>query len=74
MIDDENRRMNDLLIWVGIALCLMQSGLFSGLNLAVFSLSRLHLEAAAGKADADGAYRLGAATRRQPYAGHHPVK
>lgn len=45
--------MNDVLIWVGIALCLLQSGLFSGLNLAVFSLSRLHLEAAAGEGDAD---------------------
>lgn len=45
--------MNDWLIWVGIALCLTQSGMFSGLNLAVFSLSRLHLEAAAGEGDAD---------------------
>jgi len=45
--------MNDVLIWLGIALCLVQSGLFSGLNLAVFSLSRLHLEAAAEAGDAD---------------------
>lgn len=45
--------MNDWLIWVAIALCLTQSATFSGLNLAVFSLSRLHLEAAAGEGDAD---------------------
>ncbi len=31
-------------IWVGIALCLVQSGLFSGLNLALLGLSRLQLE------------------------------
>ncbi len=30
--------------WVGIVLCVVQSGLFSGLNLAVFSISRLRLE------------------------------
>jgi metal transporter CNNM len=32
------------LIGLGIALCVVQSALFSGLNLAVFSLSRLRLE------------------------------
>ncbi len=30
--------------WAGIALCLLHSAMFSGLNLALFSLSRLHLE------------------------------
>jgi metal transporter CNNM len=41
-------------IWLGIALCVAQSAAFSGLNLAVFSLSqlRLQLEADAGNADA----------------------
>ncbi len=34
----------DGLIWLGIAFCLMQSGLFSGLNLALLGLSRLQLE------------------------------
>lgn len=34
----------DLLIWIGIALCVTQSAIFSGLNLAFFSLSRLQLE------------------------------
>lgn len=45
---------NDLLTWLGIALCLSQSGMFSGLNLAVFSMSRLELEvqAAGGNAAA----------------------
>jgi hypothetical protein len=33
-----------LLTWLGIALCIAQSGIFAGLNLATFSLSRLRLE------------------------------
>lgn len=43
--------MSELLIWLGITLCLTQSAVFSGLNLAVFSLSRLHLEIAAESGD-----------------------
>ena len=31
-------------IWIGIALCLLNSAAFSGLNLAVFGISRLRLE------------------------------
>jgi Cyclin M transmembrane N-terminal domain len=34
--------------WVGIVLCISQSAMFSGLNLAVFSVSRLRLEVQAG--------------------------
>jgi hypothetical protein len=34
----------ELLIWIGLGLCLMQSGLFSGLNLALLGLSRMQLE------------------------------
>jgi len=30
--------------WIAIAFCVSQSAIFSGLNLAMFSLSRLHLE------------------------------
>ncbi|RQD77209.1 MAG: DUF21 domain-containing protein [Candidatus Syntrophonatronum acetioxidans] len=45
--------MNDLLIWVGIGFCITQSATLSGLNLAVFSLSRLRLEAAAESGDVD---------------------
>lgn len=33
------------LTWLGILFCLSQSGMFSGLNLAFFSVSRLRLEA-----------------------------
>lgn len=36
-------------IWVGIFLCLTQSAMFSGLNLALFSLNRMELEVAAGE-------------------------
>jgi metal transporter CNNM len=41
-------------IWLGIAACVAQSGLFAGLNLAIFSLSplRLQVEADGGNADA----------------------
>ncbi len=41
-------------IWLGIVACIVQTGLFAGLNLAVFSLSqlRLQLEADGGNADA----------------------
>ena len=40
--------------WSGVILCILQSGLFAGLNLAVFSLSllRLQIEADGGNADA----------------------
>ncbi len=34
----------DAIIWLGIALCISQSAIFSGLNLALFSVSRLKLE------------------------------
>ncbi len=44
----------NFLIWAGIALCLVQSAIFAGLNIAIFSVSRLRLEvqAAAGEHDA----------------------
>ena len=45
--------MNEMFIWLGIALCISQSATLSGLNLAVFSLSRLRLETAAKGGDAD---------------------
>ena len=34
----------ELIIWIGIIFCITQSAIFSGLNLAFFSLSRLQLE------------------------------
>src|SRR5580698_84237 len=40
--------------WLGVIACILQSGLFAGLNLAVFSLSllRLQIEADGGNPDA----------------------
>ena len=35
---------NEIIIWLGILFCISQSAMFSGLNLAVFSLSRLRLD------------------------------
>jgi metal transporter CNNM len=34
----------DTLLWIGILFCIFQSAMFSGLNRAFFSLSRLRLE------------------------------
>jgi metal transporter CNNM len=47
-------------IWIGIALCVAQSAMFSGLNLAVFSISRLRLdlEVAGGSRDAQKVLNL----------------
>ncbi|MBE0620588.1 MAG: DUF21 domain-containing protein [Burkholderiales bacterium] len=45
--------MNTWMTWLGITLCIAQAGTFSGLNLAVFSLSRLRLEAAASAGSED---------------------
>lgn len=46
--------------WAGIVLCLIQAGTFSGLNLAIFSVSRLRLEveAAGGSRDAERVLEL----------------
>ncbi|MGA8651685.1 MAG: CNNM domain-containing protein [Xanthobacteraceae bacterium] len=40
-------------IWVGILVCVVQSALFAGLNLAVFSLSQLRLQLEADGGDPD---------------------
>jgi metal transporter CNNM len=44
----------DVLIWIGILACMTLSGIFAGLNLAIFSVSklRLEIEASGGNADA----------------------
>jgi len=57
--------VDNLLTWVGIVVCLSQSALMSGLNLAVFSVGRLRLEteAASGNYDAQKVLRL----REHPY-------
>jgi hypothetical protein len=46
--------VSSIWIWLGIIACVVQSGLFAGLNLAVFSLSqiRLQIEVDGGNADA----------------------
>jgi len=45
----------DLLVWLGILFCISQSAMFSGLNLAVFSVSRLRIETATDQGDARAA-------------------
>lgn len=40
-----------ILTWIGIAFCISQSALFSGLNLALFSITRLRLEIEASTGD-----------------------
>jgi len=50
--------MNELFIWIGIGFCLTQSAIFSGLNLAFFSLTRLRLEIEAETAPSNGAQRV----------------
>src|SRR5271154_4796967 len=52
--------LSSVWIWLGIVACLVQSALFAGLNLAVFSLSqlRLQLEADGGNADAASVLEL----------------
>jgi metal transporter CNNM len=52
-----------LLSWLGILLCLSQSALLSGMNLGLFSLSRLELKVAANRGDERAARILQA--RRQ---------
>ena len=44
----------DTLLWIGIVFCISQSAMFSGLNLALLGISRLHLEVdvSAGNDDA----------------------
>jgi metal transporter CNNM len=49
---------HETLIWIGIVMCALQSGIFSGLNLAFFSVSRLRLEVEAVDGDARAAVVL----------------
>ncbi len=50
--------MNSLFIWLGILFCITQSAMFSGLNLAFFSLTRLRLEVEADEDPAGGASKV----------------
>lgn len=40
---------SDIFIWIAIVICISQSAIFSGLNIALFSLSRLQLEVESSK-------------------------
>lgn len=51
--------MTNSLVWIGVVVCLAHSAMFSGLNLAFFSLSRLRLEAEAGAGNEAAARTLG---------------
>lgn len=51
-----------LFAWLGILVCLAQAAIFSGLNLAVFSVSRLRLELEAAGGNADASRVLGLRT------------
>lgn len=43
--------VDSTIVWLGVLLCLSQSAMFSGLNLAFFSLNRLQLEILASDGD-----------------------
>ncbi|MEN8694716.1 MAG: DUF21 domain-containing protein [Akkermansiaceae bacterium] len=49
--------MESTLIWIGIAVCILHSAIFSGCNLAFFSLGRMRLEAEAER-DNDSAKKV----------------
>jgi hypothetical protein len=50
--------MNELFIWLGILFCITQSAMFSGLNLAFFSFTRLRLEIEAETASSKSAQKV----------------
>ncbi|MCW3807491.1 DUF21 domain-containing protein [Plebeiibacterium marinum] len=50
--------MNVTLIWLGIFFCITQSAMFSGLNLAFFSFTRLRLEIEAEGSSSKGAQKV----------------
>jgi len=55
----------DTISWIAIGLCLSQSAMFSGLNLAVFGVTRLRLEIGAASGSHDAVRVLG--LRRDPH-------
>lgn len=50
--------MNETLTWLGILFCVTQSAMFSGLNLAFFSFTKLRLEIEAESASSKGARKV----------------
>ena len=49
----QSQLLSNVSIWIGIACCIAQSAIFSGLNLAIFSISKLRLEVEAGGGNRD---------------------
>jgi metal transporter CNNM len=45
--------LSNVTVWIGITFCITQSAIFSGLNLAVFSISKLRLEVASAGGNID---------------------
>jgi metal transporter CNNM len=52
--------LEQFLIWISIAFCIIQSAVFSGLNLAIFSVSKLRLEVEADNGNLDAIRALSA--------------
>jgi len=50
--------VDHIFIWFGIFICLTQSAVFSGINLAFFSLTRLRLEIQAEAAHSKRAFKV----------------
>jgi CBS domain containing-hemolysin-like protein len=50
--------LTSLFTWIGIAFCITQSAIFSGLNLAIFSVSKLRLEVEAAGGNRNAALVL----------------
>ena len=50
--------LTHLFTWIGIAFCITQSAIFSGLNLAIFSVSKLRLEVGAAGGNRNAALVL----------------
>ncbi len=50
--------MDNIFVWIGILFCISQSAIFSGLNLAFFSLTRLRLEIEAEAKHSAGAIKV----------------
>lgn len=50
--------MTDFTTWIGIVVCIAHSGMFSGLNLAVFGIGTMRLQAQAATGDRDAAKLL----------------
>ena len=60
--------MDHVITWAGIFLCLTQSAMFSGLNLACFSVSRVQLEIEASQMADEGSILTPGSIIRLPAA------